>query len=92
MHQDIELLPGDEIDDDVPVSKEEAEALGDLSYHDEDVKKKKTNKEKTGEKHPTGGNKPANHSNGKNHTPSSCPGIQKAVSQEKKQKKESRRI
>ena len=52
VHQDIELLPEDEIDDDVPVSKEEADALGDLSYHDEDVKK--TNKDKAGEKHSAG--------------------------------------
>ena len=87
VHQDIELLPGDEIDDDVPVSKEEAEALGDLSYHDEDVKKKKTNKEKTGEKHPTGGNKPANHSNGKNHTPEAHARNSKGSKPEKKQKK-----
>ena len=72
VHQDIELLPEDEIDDDVPVSKEEADALGDLSYHDEDVKKTKPNKEKNVEKksaggknHSTGGNKTANHSNGK---------------------------
>ena len=43
-HQSIELLPEDELDDDVPLTEEEAEALGDLSYHDEDVKRKKKSK------------------------------------------------
>lgn len=103
VHQDIELLPGDEIDDDVPVSKEEAEALGDLSYHDEDVKKKRTNKEKTGEKHSAGGhaeskNKGGNaghnhtkdgnkHSDGKNHAPEKHAGNSKGGKPEKNQKK-----
>ena len=94
VHQDIELLPEDEIDDDVPVSKEEADALGDLSYHDEDVKKTKPNKEKNVEKksaggknHSTGGNKTANHSNGKKHSPETQAKNSKGGKPEKNQKK-----
>ena len=43
--QDVAFLPEDEIDDDVPVSEEELEELGDLSYHDDVVKKKKKHAE-----------------------------------------------
>ena len=80
VHQDIELLPEDEIDDDVPVSKEEADALGDLSYHDEDVKKTKPNKEKNVEKKSAGG---------KNHSPETQARTQKAANRKKIKKRKS---
>ncbi|MBR3040652.1 MAG: Ig-like domain-containing protein [Lachnospiraceae bacterium] len=39
------ILPEDELTEDVPVSKRDLDELGDLSYHDEDVKRERRPKE-----------------------------------------------
>lgn len=100
VHRDIELLPGDEIDDDVPVSRAEAEALGDLSYHDEDVKKKpreknKGTEHKKAEEYKKGetpavakkGEKSGSSASGKNYPAGADSGASKAGAAPRKQKK-----
>jgi len=100
VHRDIELLPGDEIDDDVPVSRAEAEALGDLSYHDEDVKKKpreknKGTEHKKAEEHKKGetpavakkGEKSGSSASGKSYPAGADSGASKAGAAPRKQKK-----